>query len=89
MAVFPIDEAATTGIVDIQPGSDEMILRQRVDGRGPIPLDQIDQLYFRYMGKEGTEATVNISWLVTPDLSRSRGRARRGPCLYLRSTCFT
>ncbi len=66
MAVFPIDEAATTGIVDIQPGSDEMILRQRVDGRGPIPLDQIDQLYFRYMGQEGTEATVNISWLVTP-----------------------
>lgn len=66
MAVYPIDEAATTGIVDIQPGSDEMILRQRVDGRGPIPLDQIDQLYFRYMGKEGTEATVNISWLVTP-----------------------
>lgn len=66
MAVFPIDEAATTGIVDIQPGSDEMILRQRVDGRGPIPLDRIDQLYFRYMGKAGTEATVNISWLVTP-----------------------
>ena len=66
MAVYPIDKAATTGIVDIQPGSDEMILRQRVDGRGPIPLDQIDQLYFRYMGKEGTEATVNISWLVTP-----------------------
>ena len=66
MAVFPIDEAATTGIVDIQPGTDEMILRQRVDGRGPIPLDQIDKLYFRYMGKAGTEATVNISWLVTP-----------------------
>jgi ABC-type transport system involved in multi-copper enzyme maturation permease subunit len=66
MAIFEIDEAATTSIVDIQPGSEEMILRQRVDGRGPIPLDQIDQLYFRYMGKEGTEATVQISWLVTP-----------------------
>jgi ABC-type transport system involved in multi-copper enzyme maturation permease subunit len=66
MAVFPINETATTGIVEIQPGSEEMILRQRIDGRGPIPLDQIDQLYFRYMGKEGTETSVNISWLVTP-----------------------
>ena len=66
MAVFPIDETATTGIVEIQPSSEEMILRQRIDGRGPIPLDQIDQLYFRYMGKEGTETSVNISWLVTP-----------------------
>ena len=66
MAVYPIDKTATTGIVEIQPGSEEMILRQRIDGRGPIPLDQIDQLYFRYMGKEGTETSVNISWLVTP-----------------------
>jgi len=66
MAVLPIDKTATTGIVEIQPSSDQMILRQRIDGRGPIPLDQIDQLYFRYMGQEGTEATVNISWLVTP-----------------------
>tara|TARA_B110000495_G_scaffold202790_1_gene223966 strand:- start:221 stop:1981 length:1761 start_codon:yes stop_codon:yes gene_type:complete len=66
MAVFPIDETATTGIVEIQPSSEEMILRQRIDGRGPIPLDQIDQLYFRYMGKEGTETSVNISWLVAP-----------------------
>ena len=66
MAVFPIDETSTTGIVEIQPGSEEMILRQRIDGRGPIPLDQIDQLYFRYMGKEGTETSVNISWIVTP-----------------------
>ncbi|MDE0936588.1 MAG: hypothetical protein OSA89_11780 [Mariniblastus sp.] len=66
MAVFPIDETATTGIVEIQPSSEEMILRQRIDGRGPIPLDQIDQLYFRYIGKEGTETSVNISWLVAP-----------------------
>jgi len=66
MAIYPIDEATTTSIVDIQPGSDAMILRQRVDGRGPIPLEPIEQLYFRYMGKEGTEATVKTSWLVTP-----------------------
>lgn len=68
MAASPMDgELGAVSVVDIPSSRVEpMAMRQRIDGRGPIPLEQVENLYFRYTGKSDSVATVQIRWAVAP-----------------------
>jgi ABC-type transport system involved in multi-copper enzyme maturation permease subunit len=65
VATAPITSELSPGLVIEIPASDEpSTYYQRSDGRGKIPLTQIDNLYFNNFGK--SPAAVEMEWQIAP-----------------------
>lgn len=65
MAVDPLVSDLRAAFVMEVPARDEpMLYRQRIDGRGPIPLDRVENLYIRNPGNSA--ASVSLRWAVAP-----------------------
>ena len=66
MAATPINKVKANFLMPLPPREEPIIYRQRMDGRGKIPLDQVDNLYFLYQSNDPTPATVELEWQVAP-----------------------
>jgi len=63
---IPITADVNPGyIMDVRVQEEPMVYRQRKDGRGRIPIDQVDNLYVKNLSKK-TPATVEMVWDLAP-----------------------
>ena len=67
MAADPITpDLRAAYVVDVPARDEPMLLQQRIDGRGPIPLEPVENLYFRNTGNPDSVAKVKIAWTIAP-----------------------
>lgn len=67
MAASAIENSLPAAFVVDVPAADEpWFLPQRSDGRGPIRLEPVENLYFRNLGNPDSVAKVKISWADAP-----------------------
>ncbi len=67
MAAAPMDKDLPAAYIMDLPARDEPIMiRQRLDGRGPIPLEAVESLYFRNTGNSESVANVKLTWAIAP-----------------------
>jgi ABC-type transport system involved in multi-copper enzyme maturation permease subunit len=60
-------EILPTDKFEIPVRDDPLTYVQRMDGRGKIKLTEIEDLYGRYVGPEGSEpATLELTWVIAP-----------------------
>ena len=65
IATVPIESGFTPGqLLEIPVRDEPIVYRQRTDGRGKIPLDQIDNLYINNLGN--LPATLKLNWQLAP-----------------------
>jgi len=60
-------ELSPAAIFEIPVRDEPMTYRQRSDGRGKIKLVEVEDMYGRYIGSEGSEpATLEATWTIAP-----------------------
>ncbi|MFT5301655.1 MAG: ABC-type transport system involved in multi-copper enzyme maturation permease subunit [Mariniblastus sp.] len=64
MGAKPIMDIPVRERMDLPKSSEALVYRQRADGRGRIPLEDIENLYFANYSK--TDASLELSWTIVP-----------------------